>query len=91
MRSVRTCRICDTPTSHTHNAAYGLVLEALRPDTTHWLNMTKDAVPADLTAFEGPDDWVSLYLDGLGEDVLTDVEVCILNGSLWRVSTCTGQ
>ena len=31
--------------------------------------------PTDPTAFEGPDDWVSLYLDGVGEDLCTDVEV----------------
>ena len=47
--------------------------------------MTKDASSAELTAFEGPDDWVSLYLDGIGEDVLlTDVEVSILTESLCR-------
>ena len=30
---------------------------------------------AELTAFEGPDDWVSLYLDGVGEDICMDAEV----------------
>lgn len=34
--------------------------------------------PTDLTAFEGPDDWVSLYLDGVGDDLCTDAEVCML-------------
>lgn len=41
------------------------------------LKMANDTSPAELTAFEGPDDWVSLYLDGVGEDVLADSEVCI--------------
>ncbi|KAL3144021.1 hypothetical protein ABBQ32_003825 [Trebouxia sp. C0010 RCD-2024] len=55
--------------------------------------MTKVASPADLTAFEGPDDWVSLYLDGVGEDVLTDVELSdiptnqpLVNGDVGMVS-----
>ncbi len=30
----------------------------------------------DLTALEGPDDWVSLFLDGGGDDMLTDLQVC---------------
>ena len=29
----------------------------------------------DLTAMEGPDDWVSLFLDGANDDVLNDLEV----------------
>ena len=38
--------------------------------------MTNDSPVTDLTALEGPDDWVSLYLDGVGEDPFTDAEVC---------------
>lgn len=29
----------------------------------------------DLTAMEGPDDWVSLFLDGANDDMLNDLEV----------------
>lgn len=29
----------------------------------------------DLTAKEGPDDWVSLFLDGANDDMLNDLEV----------------
>ena len=29
----------------------------------------------DLTAKEGPDDWVSLFLDGVNDDMLNDLEV----------------
>ena len=29
----------------------------------------------DLTALEGPDDWVSLFLDGAADDMLSDLQV----------------
>ena len=50
--------------------------------------MANDSPPSDLTAFEGPDDWVSLYLDGVGEDILTDAEVgftvsSVVHTSVW--------
>lgn len=46
--------------------------------------MTKDSPPTDLTAFEDPDDWVSLYLDGVGEDLVSAAEVCMLIQCLFR-------
>ena len=49
--------------------------------------MSNGSPPSDLTAFEGPDDWVSLYLDGIGEDMFTDAEVCMFIRCLLLLST----
>ena len=40
----------------------------------------------DLTAMEGPDDWVSLFLDGAKDNILNDLEVRaqLLGGNLRR-------
>lgn len=34
-----------------------------------------DTHASDLKSLEGPDDWVSLYLDGHADDMLTDLQV----------------
>ena len=34
-----------------------------------------DTIEPDLTAMEGPDDWVSLFLDGAKDNILNDLEV----------------
>ena len=37
-----------------------------------------DTHSTDLKSLEGPDDWVSLYLDGHADDMLTDLQVVLV-------------
>ena len=68
------CRYALETQIHEHDPLV-LQLKVLSSHSPTWVTMSNNGPPFDLTAFEGPDDWVSLYLDGDGEDMLTDAEV----------------